>query len=273
MVRYLPPGGPLRSPSRTRSTVKEGPAEVNIKVNLPIASHIMCSQFQPKLCSRSGISTNSLHFEVPSDSDMVLRPLQKLLSVCAFVQEGGNLNAYDPPKLYGRFPKRDIAGGQPGLGRDLSSSSGSGGSAGGNSTAKRDVLTSWVLGITSILKSLGDVSAKEDWRILATNHQHTTLAKSAEVAGNIWKQFNESADWTYPSTSTLVEQTLDVISAGGNLPAGKLTLPPFKRMQDFTPAYGKEVFILTDSVSLLGSKGKYKTVDTPYIHKQLWPHT
>ena len=42
-------------------------------------------------------------------------------------------------------------------------------------------------------------------------------------------------------------------------------------MQDFTPADGKEVFILTDSVSLLGSKGKHKTVDNPYIHKQLWP--
>ena len=155
-----PPGGPLRSPSRTRSTAKEGSADVNIKVNLPIASHIMCSQFQPKLCSRSGISTNSLHFEVPSDSDMVLRPLQQLLRVCALVQAGGNLNAYDPTKLYGRFPKNDIAGGQPGQDRDLSSPSGSGGSAGGNSTARKDVLTSWVSGVTSILKSLGYVSAK-----------------------------------------------------------------------------------------------------------------
>ena len=89
------------------------------------------------------------------------------------------------------------------------------------------------------------------------------------MAGNIWKQFNESADWTYPSTSTLVEQTLDVISAGGNLPAGKLTLPPFKRMQDFTPADGKEVFILTDSVQLQGKEGKYDTVDYKYIQKNV----
>jgi hypothetical protein len=42
-------------------------------------------------------------------------------------------------------------------------------------------------------------------------------------------------------------------------------------MQDLTSADGKEVFILTDSVSLLESKGKFSTVDNPYIHKQLWP--
>ena len=42
-------------------------------------------------------------------------------------------------------------------------------------------------------------------------------------------------------------------------------------MQDFTPGDGKEVFILTDNVSLLGSKGKFDTVDNPQIHKQLWP--
>jgi hypothetical protein len=42
-------------------------------------------------------------------------------------------------------------------------------------------------------------------------------------------------------------------------------------MQDLTPADGKEVFILTDSVSLLGSKRKFDTVDNPQIHKQLWP--
>ena len=62
---------------------------VNIKVNLPIASPIRCSQFQPKLCSRSGISANPLHFEVDSGGDMVLRPLQQLLRVCALVQAGG----------------------------------------------------------------------------------------------------------------------------------------------------------------------------------------
>jgi hypothetical protein len=107
---------------------------------------------------------------------MVLRPLQQLLRVCALVQAGGNLDAYDPPKLYGRsmIEKAASQGGQPGIlneDRDLSSSSGSG-SAGGNSTRK-DVLTSWVLGVTSILKSLGDVSANEDWWILAINNQHT----------------------------------------------------------------------------------------------------
>ena len=119
---------------------------------------------------------------------------------------GGNLIAsYDPPK----------AGGQPEQGRDLSSSSGSGGRAGGNSNAKEKVLKSWALGMTSILKTLGDVAANQDWRILATNHQHSTLAKFAQAAGKIWKQFNNSADWTYPSTSNLVEQVLDVISAGG----------------------------------------------------------
>ena len=65
--------------------------------------------------------------------------------------------------------KRDIVGGQPEQGRDLSSSSGSGGRAGGNSIAKEDVLKSWVLGTTSILKTLGDVSTNQNWRILATN--------------------------------------------------------------------------------------------------------
>ena len=69
----------------------------------------------------------------------------------------------------------------------------------------------------------------------------------------------------------MIEETLEKVSAGGNLPAGKLTLPPFKRMQDFTPADGKEVFIITDSVTLLGNKGKGKTPDNPHIHKYLWP--
>ena len=124
----------------TRSKTAELKVRV-AKAESTIASHIMCSQFQPKLCSRSGISTHSLHFEVHSGDDMVLRPLQQLLRVCALVQAGGNLNAYDPPKLYGRFPKRDIAGGQPGQERDLSSPSGSGGCAGGNSTARRGVLS------------------------------------------------------------------------------------------------------------------------------------
>ena len=123
---------------------------------------------------------------------MVLRPLQQLLRVCALVQAGGNLDAHDPPKLYGRFRKGDIVGGQPGLldeDRNLSLSSGSG-NAGGNSMRK-DILTSWVLGVTSILKLLGDVSASENWRILATNHQHTSLANSARIAGNMWKSSNK----------------------------------------------------------------------------------
>ena len=65
---------------------------------------------------------------------------------------------------------------------------------------------------------------------------------------------------------------MDVISAGGNLPAvGPLTLPPFVRMQDLKPADGKEVFILTDSVKLQGKEGKYDTVDYKHIHKQMWP--
>ena len=60
-------------------------------VNLPVASPIMCSRLCP---------STSLHFKVSSSSDMVLGPLQKLLSVCAFVQAGGNLIAsYDPPKM------------------------------------------------------------------------------------------------------------------------------------------------------------------------------
>ena len=98
------------------------------------------------------------------------------------------------------------------------------------------------------------------------------MAKTAEAASNIWKQFNESPDWTYPSTSNLIEKVLDVISAGGNLPAtANLTLPPFVRMQDLKPADGIEVFIITDSVSLLGSKGAKKTEDNPHIHESLWP--
>ena len=65
---------------------------------------------------------------------------------------------------------------------------------------------------------------------------------------------------------------MDVISAGGNLPASaNLTLPPFVRMQDIKPADGIEVFIVTDSVSLLGSNGANKTEDNPHIHKKLWP--
>jgi hypothetical protein len=100
---------------------------------------------------------------------------------------------------------------------------------------------------------------------------HTCLSNSAKIAGNIWKQFEQTADWTYPSTSTWIEETLEKVSAGGNLPAGKLTLPPFKRMQDFRPADGQEVFIITDSVALLGNKGKGKAPDNPHIHKYLWP--
>jgi hypothetical protein len=91
------------------------------------------------------------------------------------------------------------------------------------------------------------------------------------MAGNIWKQFEQTADWTLPSTSTLIEETLEKVSAGGNLLEGKLTLPALKRMQDFVPADGKEVFIITDSVTLLGKKGKCKTPDNPHIHKYLWP--
>jgi hypothetical protein len=92
------------------------------------------------------------------------------------------------------------------------------------------------------------------------------------MGGDIWKQFEQTADWTFPSTSTLIEETpLEKVSAGGNLPAGKLTLPAFKRMQDYVPADGKEVFIVTDSVTLLGKNGKYKTPGNPHLHKYLWP--
>ena len=263
ITRYFTPGGPQRSPRPTRSTVKEGSADVNKELNLSTASPIMCSRLCP---------STSPYFQVSSYSDMVLGPLQKLLSVCAFVRAGGNLVAsYDPPKMNTRT-NRNITGAQPEQGRDLASSSGSGGHAGGNSVAKEKVLKSWVLGMTSILKTLGDVAANQNWRILATNNQHATLAKTAEAASNIWKQFNESPDWTYPSTSNLIEKVLDVISAGGNLPAtANLTLPPFVRMQDLKPADGIEVFIITDSVSLLGTKGAKKTEDNPHIHEKLWP--
>ena len=42
-------------------------------------------------------------------------------------------------------------------------------------------------------------------------------------------------------------------------------------MQDLKPAYGKEVFSLTDSVQLHGKEGKYDTVDYKRIHKQMTP--
>jgi hypothetical protein len=174
MVQFLPPGGPLEYPSKTRSTAKEG-AEDELK--FPI-----CSRFQPKLCLRSGTG-NSLSTSKVTAATFVLRPLQQLLRVCALVQAGGKLDAFDPPKLYTSFNDRkgSITGGPPGFpneDRELSASSGSG-SAGGNSTRK-DVLTAWVLGVTSLLKSLVDVSTNEDWRILATNHQHTSLSNSAK---------------------------------------------------------------------------------------------
>ena len=267
ITRYFTPGGPQRSPSPTRSHVKEGSAEINKELNLTTASHIMCSRLCP----------STPYFQVSSYSDMVLGPLQKLLSVCAFVRAGGNLVAsYDPPKLNARTIK-NVTGEHPEKESNPSSSSGSGGHAGGNSNAQVDVLKSWVLGITSMLKTLADVSAKQSWRILATNQEHSTLAESASTASNIWKQFDNSANWTHPNTSKLIEGTLDVISAGGNLPAEgwneviSLTLPPFVRMQDLKPADGKEVFILTDSVKIQGKEGKYDTVNFEYIHKQILP--
>ena len=107
---------------------------------------------------------------------------------------------------------------------------------------QKNVLTTWVLGVTSLLKSLGDISANEQWRILATNYQHKSLSVSAEMAGNIWKQLQNTADWTFPSTSKLIDDTLEKSARGANLPAGTLTLPVYKRMQDFVPAEGKEVF-------------------------------
>ena len=67
----------------------------------------------------------------------------------------------------------------------------------------------------------------------------------------------------------MIEETLEKVSAVGNLPAGKLTLPLFKRMQDFTPAGGKEVFIITDSVTLLGNKGKGTNPGQP-THSQIF---
>jgi hypothetical protein len=121
---------------------------------------------------------------------MVFQHLKPLLQVCALVQAGGSLEAFDPPKLHTRYNwPGSSSGWTPGFpsdDRDLSAPSG-GGNAGGNSTQK-DVLTTWVLGITSLLKSLGDISANEDWRILATNYQHKSLSVSAKMAGNIWKQ-------------------------------------------------------------------------------------
>ena len=118
---------------------------------------------------------------------MVFQPLKQLLQVCALVQAGGNLEAFDPPKLHTRYNwPGSSSGWTPGFpsdDRDLSAPSG-GGNAGGNSTRK-DVLTTWVLGVTSLLKSLGDISGNEDWRILATNYQHKSLSVSAKMAGNI----------------------------------------------------------------------------------------
>ena len=61
------------------------------------------------------------------------------------------------------------------------------------------------------------------------------------------------------------------VRGGGNLPAGTLTLPVYKRMQDFVPAEGKEVFIVTDRVTLLGKNAKCKTPDNPHLYKYLWP--
>ena len=42
-------------------------------------------------------------------------------------------------------------------------------------------------------------------------------------------------------------------------------------MQEFVPAEGKEVFIATDSVTLLGKNAKCKTPDNPHLYKYLWP--
>ena len=42
-------------------------------------------------------------------------------------------------------------------------------------------------------------------------------------------------------------------------------------MQVLVPAEGKEVFIVTDSVTLLGKNAKCKTPDNPHLYKQLWP--
>ena len=114
ITRYFTPGGPQRSPRPTRSTVKEGSADVNkefnLQVNLPIASPIMCGHLCP---------STSPFFQVSSYSDMVIGPLQKLLSVCAFVRAGGNLVAsYDPPKLNART-NRNVTGGHPEQERDL----------------------------------------------------------------------------------------------------------------------------------------------------------
>ena len=83
----------------------------------------------------------------------------------------------------------------------------------------------------------------------------------------------KSLDWTFPSTTPLIDATLGKVAAGANLPAGMLTLPAYKLMQDFVPAEGKEVFIITDRVTLLGKNSKQKTVDSPHLYKTLWPHT
>ena len=154
MVRFLPPGGPLEYPNQTRSTAKEG-SEDEVKF-------LVCSRSPPKPRSRSGTGT-ALSFADKSSS-IVFQHLMPLLQVCALVQAGGNLEAFDPPKLHTRYNwPGSSSGWTPGFqsdDRDLSAPSG-GGNAGGNSMQK-DVLMTWVLGATSLLKSLGDISSNED---------------------------------------------------------------------------------------------------------------
>ena len=104
-------------------------------------------------------------------------------------------------------------------------------------------------------------------RILASNYQHQSLATSAGIVGKVWKEFENTPDWTYPSTSSLIDDTLGKVSAGGNLSAGKLTLPKYKRMRDFVPSEGVKVFIATDNVTLLGSNPKQKDSWQPTFAK------
>ena len=88
---------------------------------------------------------------------MVFQYLKPFLQASALVQAGGNLTAFFPPLLHMRsqwwtqgFPTEDSPPtAQP-----------SGSSAGGN-PEQGEVLASWFLGMSALLKTFGDVSAKE----------------------------------------------------------------------------------------------------------------
>lgn len=76
--------------------------------------------------------------------------------------------------------------------------------------------------MSGLLKTVGDVSANEKVWILASNYQHQSLAISAGIVGNVWKEFENTPDWTYPSTSSLIDDTLGKVSAGKTFQQGSL---------------------------------------------------